>query len=694
MIKQGPTTSAWYFSFILLIMTMAALACLSIAVSVGKRQQIEHRQLAEQLIGAEQAHIALTMASNEIALGENAIAAKILLQIPTEHRQLEWGFLFSEADSSCAAIPGRGRIVMDLAFNPTGKELASASSGFVYRWDVETLQLIRQYRADSTVHTVAYHSDGEQLLAGTDSGTIFVWKQDSFEKPRRIPVHEAAIKDLTFNSVGTLLATASFDGTVAVLDAKSFDVLHHLDMNQRLVYCVDFTSDGLLVVGTQRDIQIWRLDSAEPVLDMRIPNGASGIACSPDDSTVYGIGSSLTKYDQNVEHLLRTVPGHEPRLNMPPTHTDLLHHPRRPLLVTSGMDRTIRFWESNMLNEVAILAAHSASVSSLAFNADGSMLASGAYDGEIRLWRTNEQIKWLVPFNTPNSGPPARISRDGRLIAFKGGELHNFDIESGQSTEIDTEAFRSSDALGLSADGSLLAIFTITNEGSEVQVRNVDTGEMESRFQVNEKIGSSVRVILINGIRFARHGRRLASYDSDAKIRIWHVDEPEAITVLSGPDSNKTRSVDFSPDGLRLVSCAENDSSVYIWDLDRGKLAKTITEKSAIRSAVFSPDGRYIAYGIWKSGFRIIDAHTGDSVVFIPSPTTENTFVIFSPDGRRLITASENIIRFWDAANGRKLLALQGHRWPISWLGMDDEGKYLLSADAKSLRVWRNALIE
>ena len=38
----------------------------------------------------------------------------------------------------------------------------------------------------------------------------------------------------------------------------------------------------------------------------------------------------------------------------------------------------------------------------------------------------------------------------------------------------------------------------------------------------------------------------------------------------------------------------------------------------------------------------------------------------FSPDGKRVVTASEdNTARIWDAATGREIVALKGHEGPV-----------------------------
>jgi WD40 repeat protein len=64
--------------------------------------------------------------------------------------------------------------------------------------------------------------------------------------------------------------------------------------------------------------------------------------------------------------------------------------------------------------------------------------------------------------------------------------------------------------------------------------------------------------------------------------------------------------------------------------------------------------------------------------------------VSFSPDGRRLASASEdNTVRVWDAGSGQELLILKGHTDGVRAVSFSPDGRRLASAsEDKTVRVW------
>src|SRR5690242_11935890 len=67
--------------------------------------------------------------------------------------------------------------------------------------------------------------------------------------------------------------------------------------------------------------------------------------------------------------------------------------------------------------------------------------------------------------------------------------------------------------------------------------------------------------------------------------------------------------------------------------------------------------------------------------------------VRFSPDGRRLATASQdNTAGFWDATTGEKLLSFTGHDTAVRHLAFSPDGRRLATAGLEGrLKVWEAA---
>ena len=135
-------------------------------------------------------------------------------------------------------------------------------------------------------------------------------------------------------------------------------------------------------------------------------------------------------------------------------------------------------------------------------------------------------------------------------------------------------------------------------------------------------------------------------------------------------------SVDFSPDGKRLVSASTLGSwakssdfsafaSVRCWDVSTGKrlwqvktpvLGGTSGDHAIVCDALFSPDGRFVAaYQNRQSQVFLLDGATG-RVKATQSLGQEQTelgspsALAFAPNGKRLFVRGKNAILFWDLA--------------------------------------------
>jgi WD40 repeat protein len=64
--------------------------------------------------------------------------------------------------------------------------------------------------------------------------------------------------------------------------------------------------------------------------------------------------------------------------------------------------------------------------------------------------------------------------------------------------------------------------------------------------------------------------------------------------------------------------------------------------------------------------------------------------VVFSPDGRRVFTASgDRTIKVWDTASGQEILTLRGNGGGIVGLALSPDGHRLASTDIDGpLRIW------
>jgi WD40 repeat protein len=60
------------------------------------------------------------------------------------------------------------------------------------------------------------------------------------------------------------------------------------------------------------------------------------------------------------------------------------------LLASGGWDGGVKLWDVHELRELATFSGHNDIVLALAFSPDGKVLASGGYDQTVRVWEVSE----------------------------------------------------------------------------------------------------------------------------------------------------------------------------------------------------------------------------------------------------------------------------------------------------------------
>jgi WD40 repeat protein len=188
-------------------------------------------------------------------------------------------------------------------------------------------------------------------------------------------------------------------------------------------------------------------------------------------------------------------------------------------------------------------------------------------------------------------------------------------------------------------------------------------------------------------------GKHLITGGRDTAVRVWDI---ESRKVSSTIDELPERVLDVavSPDGqLVAVACPGSSSeasppsckSVWLVPLTgQGECREFRGHEAGVSVVTFSADGRYLASGtrnIWKSGIYqpsedrnilIWDVDTGEIVQHLVTDGDGFTSLLFTPDGRRLISRrvlhrhddrsleDDPMIAIWDVASGRLLKHFPG----------------------------------
>jgi WD40 repeat protein len=108
-----------------------------------------------------------------------------------------------------------------------------------------------------------------------------------------------------------------------------------------------------------------------------------------------------------------------------------------------------------------------------------------------------------------------------------------------------------------------------------------------------------------------------------------------------------------------------------------------------LRFACFSADGTLLATVAGREAY-VWDTSGGDAVCVCKGHEAPIVMVVFSPDGRRLLTDSEDrTAALWDLPSGKLATVYMGHPGPVHLVAFHPGGLFVATASTDPVaRIW------
>jgi autotransporter-associated beta strand protein len=626
-------------------------------------------------------------------------------------RGFEWHFFNRLCHADQLSLKGHTDRVSSVCFSPDGRRLASAGwsydglnlrwLGEVNVWDAQTGQKLLTLKGYAQqVANVCFSPDGRRLASTSGDHLVKVWDAQTGQEQLTLKGHSSGVRSVCFSPDGRRLATASMDRTVRVWDAQTGQQTLSIGGQTNEDTSVCFSPDGRRLASASGDIfkgevKVWDAQTGQETLTLKGHTAPVSCVCfSPDGRRLASASGDRTVkvWDAQTGQEQRTLIGHSAGV------CDVCFSPDGRRLATASDDHTVKVWEAHTGQELLTLRGHAGGVQSVCFSPDGHRLASASYDGTVKVWdaQSNQEARTF-------QGHTARInvvcfSPDGRRLvaASQDGTVKVWEAQTGQELGTLQRHTGAISCVCFSPDGRRLASASgdQSNPGKAgaVKVWDAQTGQ-ELLTLRGYKFG-------VQSVCFSPDGRRLATAGGwrDTTVKVWDAQTGQEQLTLKG-HTRPVTSVCFSPDGGRLASAGhywDGDGRVWkgeakVWDAQTGQEILSLHGHTApVTSVCFSPDGRRLASASHDSTVKVWDAQTGQEQLPLKGHTAPVTSVCFSPDGKRLATASQDeTVRVWEAETGQETLTLKGHTRGVNSVCFSPDGHRLASAsEDQTVKVW------
>ncbi len=336
----------------------------------------------------------------------------------------------------------------------------------------------------------------------------------------------------------------------------------------------------------------------ENVLDLALSPDGKWVATASDDSTVIlwnAADGAIAR--QWIAHNYHAV-------------LSLAFSPDSRYLVSGGGrdDSNVNIWDlAEGSRQVTTLKGHTAGVTCCAWSPCDDIIASGSYDGTIRLWdaRTFHELRVLEQAKLTFIYRIA-FSPDGRWLVSRtrgphngyyhciwnvaSGTLHNFKLPPDSEDGVERR-----DSVAVFDPGSTRVLVV---ERDIVKLVDIESGdELAVLRGTNET----------TDVAFSPDGTLVSTGSNGGMVKLWDADTGVELASPEGHGGEKVFQVRFSPCG-RYVASASLDGTVRLWRTRDGSCVATFPESdsslerelggdSMVEHLAFSPDGETLWSG-------------------------------------------------------------------------------------------------
>jgi WD40 repeat protein len=459
-----------------------------------------------------------------------------------------------------------------VAFSPDGTALATGdANGNIWLWNTATRQETGGPMSSDTqpVDAVAFSPDGNLVAAASSDGNVQVWSAATQQEAgSALAAGTAEVDALAFSPDGKTLATGGRDGAARLWDVSTSSQVGTTMATGYPVGALMFGAGGATLATTEGDgtTELWNVATqTQTGAPLTAPGsaGVSSLAFSPNaDALATGDSNGTIQLWSPAAFHLASAPLAIGALGLPadgPARAVLSANGR--ILADGNGHGTVQVWDVTTQRAVGVPLPGHGTVTGLALSPDGGTLAV-AGDG-VQLWRTatGQRLGTALPASGGSGGyGGVAFNPDGTTLATIGadGTARLWNVATQQEigapltvgppgTFTGTVAF--------SPDGKILVT---VGAGGRTELWSVTTHKPLGKPMA---AGAAATVVA-----FSPDGTTLATAGGDGTTRLWDTATQQEIGAPMTADTQPVYAAAFSPDGTTLAT-AGGDGTMRTWDV-------------------------------------------------------------------------------------------------------------------------------
>jgi WD40 repeat protein len=627
--------------------------------------------------------------------------------------------------------------VRDLAFSPDGNLLAVArDDGSTQLLDVqnhkaegyltpdekpaaqiEVPSAAQEASDNNSAVSVAFNASGSQLATGARDGIAHIASLSGGRELLRIS-NGSPIAQIAFHPTADQVLTASDDGHARIFDVARAVIVADFKCPDKAV-SASFSPDGNLVAALSADGVVSLFDLKQRTLVRQFGGGEAGfnLAFSKDGkrlATATGDFASVWEVSTGRQLLKATHAASSETLIPQRWIVDVALSPDGKFLAYAARgDPLARVWNVDTGRQILELK-HGSAVAAVAFNADGSKLGTGSYDGTARVWElpsgseleraSHAQGAEVVIFS-PNG---SRFAAGGMTGSVSVSETRRADRPVSFSLPGDVRS------VAFSPDGGRIAIGTVSVHWSPL-VRIVETSGKTVRdiefhgapvidklffpdsnhviaqwsnklFFIDIERASVTLLPEIRGERRMDPSGKVFAIQQDGISKLYTLPGLAQTASLTGPSSGLVRP---AAEGRLLAfesSQPPNDFFIDVWNVASKARVSRVRLPAELNHLVLNAAGTLL-FTTENENLQVWEIPSGKQCSAFKASDDINV-VVPDPASAALATITHGHLTVWDGATGGRLAQLPDAGY-LRAAAFSPDGRYLLSGyDGRFAALW------